>query len=463
MRSIKNRLALLFFALTLGAVGVMYGYVIPQLESTLRNEKLRTLAEYTRIYSDGIVVALRDGNANQINGAVARAAERASARVTLFAVSTGTRFQVYAQSDSTSEIDLAGRFEAIALRAARARLPIVGTETQPGADLAEAARPIVREGDRRVNYVVVYSLPLSDVQRNVALIRRQVIVAGAIALLVALLAGYFAARAIAERVRRLERAAERVAAGDFSTPIPVDSDDELGQLARAFDVMQRQVAQLDRARKQFIATASHELRTPLFSLSGFVELLTDEELDEETRKRFLAQLRVQVERLQKLAIDLLDLSKLEAGSLELRAEPTDVGALARDIAMEFTPALGTHDSHLEVRLAREGLQAVCDRERVAQIIRILVDNALTHTPSGTGIVVSARRADGEVVLAVSDDGPGIADGEIARIFEPFYTSDDARGSGLGLAIARELAEHMNGRLDVEAQPHGTTFTLELPA
>ena len=147
-----------------------------------------------------------------------------------------------------------------------------------------------------------------------------------------MLAGWLIARALAQRVKRLEKAAEQVAAGDFSRPIPVDSDDELGQLAVAFNDMQRQLAQLDRARKQFIATASHELRTPLFSLGGFVELLEDEELDEETRRRFLAQVRQQVDRLAKLSVDLLDLSRLEAGSLELRPEPVDLvraGALGQ--------------------------------------------------------------------------------------------------------------------------------------
>ena len=112
-----------------------------------------------------------------------------------------------------------------------------------------------------------------------------------------MLGGYLVARALARRVKRLELAAERVAAGDFSHPIPVESIDELGQLALAFNDMQRQLAQLDSARKRFIATASHELRTPIFSLGGFVELLQDEDLEDEERRAFLEQMRDQVERL----------------------------------------------------------------------------------------------------------------------------------------------------------------------
>jgi signal transduction histidine kinase len=227
--------------------------------------------------------------------------------------------------------------------------------------------------------------------------------------------------------------------------------------------MQGQLAQLDSARKRFIATASHELRTPIFSLGGFVELLQDEEIDEETRAQFLEQIAEQLARLRRLTAELLDLSRLEAGSLELRAEPTDVGDLAREVTQEFTPALTQHDSHLQLRLGRDPVRATCDRERVAQIMRILIDNALAHTPRGTDIFVSARRENGAVQLAVRDNGLGIHRTVMPRIFEPFFTSDDAQGSGLGLAIARELAERMEGRLAVESVPGRTTFTLELPS
>jgi two-component system OmpR family sensor kinase len=167
--------------------------------------------------------------------------------------------------------------------------------------------------------------------------------------------------------------------------------------------------------------------------------------------------------LRKLATELLDLSRLEAGSLELRAERTDIGALARQVTEEFTPALAQHDSHLRLRLRRDPIRAVCDRERVAQIMRILIDNALAHTPQGTDIFVSAEHANGNVRLAVQDNGLGIHRTVLPRIFEPFFTSDDAQGSGLGLAIARELAESMSGHLSVDTVPGRTTFTLELPS
>ena len=157
--------------------------------------------------------------------------------------------------------------------------------------------------------------------------------------------------------------------------------------------MQDQLARLDRARKQFIANASHELRTPIFSLGGFLELLADEDLDEETRRAFLEQIRGQVDRMRNLAVELLDLSRLEAGALELRPEPTDVGQLAREVAAEFTPAAAQHESDVTLDLRPEPIELDCDPERVAQVLRILLDNALRHTPPGTGVRVSAARGE----------------------------------------------------------------------
>jgi signal transduction histidine kinase len=301
------------------------------------------------------------------------------------------------------------------------------------------------------------------VEANVDLVRERIVAAGAIALVLALAAGWLLASRLSRRIKRLERTARRVARGDLSGRFVVDAADELGQLAVALDDMHRQLGQLDTARKRFIATASHELRTPIFSLGGFLELLQDEDMDAETREAFLTQVREQVERLKKLATDLLDLSKLEAGSLELRPEPTDLGVLAEAVVSEFGPRLARHESTLALRLAAGAVEAELDAERVAQIMRILIDNALTHTPPGTDMVVTAARKDGTLRLSVRDFGDGIKRQSLERLFEPFYSSGDGQGSGLGLAIARELAERMDGRLSVEAIAGRTTFTLELPA
>ena len=153
-----------------------------------------------------------------------------------------------------------------------------------------------------------------------------------------------------------------MARGRVIEPLPVTSKDEIGQLTDTFNGMQQQLWRVDVARKEFIATASHELRTPIFSLGGFVELLQDEDLDEETRREFLDTMSEQVARLQKLSVDLLDLSRLDSGSVELHTEPVDLAELTRSVAGEFHPRLAEHDTELVLDVPTEGPSASCDRE-----------------------------------------------------------------------------------------------------
>jgi two-component system OmpR family sensor kinase len=467
LRSIKYRLALLFFAITFVALAVVYIFVTPTLGTGLRTQKLRTLQIAAQAYSRRLQGSIAGGERrDEVARAVHHAAQVSNDRVTLLGVrsAAGGSLATSYIDDSAAEYpgERVGNLSfPIAQRVARERKLLTATESSPNGPVGEAAKPLFDHG--QVVGVAVFSGTLSDVERSVAEIRRRMLIAGALALALSLVAGYLLARAISLRVGRLEEAAWQVAEGDFSARFAVDSSDELGQLARALDSMQRQLAELDRARERFIATASHELRTPIFSIGGFLELIQDEELDEETRRQFVGQVRTQVERLGQLATGLLDLSRLEAGALELRSERVDLAEIAQMVAAEFIPALTQHDSELRQRLAQEPALALCDPERVAQILRVLIDNAIAHTPRGTGIIVSAVAGERETRVAVRDFGPGIAAAARERIFEPFYTSDDGQGAGLGLAIAHELAERMRGTLTVESTAGRTVFTLLLPA
>jgi len=309
--------------------------------------------------------------------------------------------------------------------------------------------------------VAVVSTSLADVDDTVALVRRQILIAGSIALVAALGAGWLAARAHAKRLARLEAAAQKLAEGDFSTPMPDEGQDEVGQLASTFNEMQQRLARLDSARKEFIANASHELRTPIFSLGGFVELLDEDEPDPAVRAEFVNTMREQIARLTKLTADLLDLSKLDADVMEVSTDEVDLGSVARAVTDEFAPIASRHGSEVAVHTT-EAAVAMADPDRVAQIIRILLDNALTHTPEGTSISITSQRRDGAATLAVADDGPGLAPHDRNRVFDRFYTGDRVSGSGLGLAIARELATRMHGELVVESRRGRTRFELELP-
>ena len=175
----------------------------------------------------------------------------------------------------------------------------------------------------------------------------------------------------------------------FDEPVVDTGQDEVGELARAFERMRRRLAQLDHARREFIANASHELRTPVFSLGGFLELLDDEELDEETRREFLTTMREQVQRLEKLATELLDLSRLDAGHIDLDRAAVALDEVARTAAAEFAAVALQSGHDLEVD-ARRSVLAIADEQRLLQIARILLENALVHTPGGTRVRIEVR-------------------------------------------------------------------------
>jgi signal transduction histidine kinase len=458
LRSLRNKLALLFFGIVALALGLVFFLVVPQLRSSLEDQQLDDLERAARATGPQLERAQeRAIPAAELDELVRAVADAAGAQVTLLGVQAGDDVLFYSISDSRAE-RLQELPDAGAAEAFETRAPVRVTANFNGEDSAQVARPL--PGPRP--WIAVYSRSLDDVADTVGLVRRRVLGAGAAALLIALLGGYLVAGRLGRRVQRLEHAAQEVAAGRFVPSLPIDAEDELGQLTRAFNEMQGKLERVDRARREFIANASHELRTPIFSLGGFVELLHDEELDPSAREEFLQAIAEQVERLQKLATDLLDLSRLDAGSLELTPEPVDLAELAGSVAREFVPALDAHGSRLALEIEPGRVEAVCDPDRVAQIMRILLDNALRHTPPGTDVEITAGRSNGQVRLAVADSGPGLEDSARRHAFERFFTADGASGSGLGLAIAKELAERMDGGITLSSRPGRTVFTLDLP-
>jgi len=451
-RTVGARLSLALLGVVALVLGLVYLIVVPSLKSRLIDNRLNDLA-----HAKHALVAEYKLNATDF---YSNAADSTNARVVLMSV--------FSQSPSTvvtpEQSSLPGRSvqaftdDPVAVRAARTSHLERGTVSRGNGEFAEVAFPI------GTGNVLLLSAPLHDALADVDAVQRRLLLAGGLALIVALLIGYGAARLFARRIRRLERAAGRIAGGHFDEPVADRSADELGELSRAFDRMRIRLSGLDHARREFVANASHELRTPLFSLGGFLELMEDEELDEATRREFLDTMAGQVRRLTKLADDLLDLSRLDAGRLQVETQPVDLGELAGAAVNEFAGVALASEHPLEYA-ANGGAAARGDPQRVMQIVRILLDNALAHTPPGTPVEVAVHRADGRAEISVADGGPGIKDEDRAELFERFYRGEStkASGSGLGLAIAKELAALMGGEIEVESRPGRTVFSVVLPA
>ena len=451
---IRVRLALALAAIVAGALGTAYAIVVPSLERQLVDARLDQLEARAVRQAEFF-----PENRLEWQDAVERFAAATNARVVVFTVLSLEPPTLTVVEDSRrSERSRDVADNPTALRAVASGKVARDRVTDASGDFAEVAVPVDQE------IVILFRTSLADSLATVRLVQRRLLFATAFALALALALGLTAAGMLARRLRRLEAAADRIASGDFDAPIVDRGDDEIGQLAVGFDRMRVRLAQLDNARKEFVANASHELRTPLFSLGGFLELLADEELDEATRREFLATMQGQVERLSRLSTNLLDLSRVDAGQLTVVEEPVDLAHIARMIVSELEPVRAASGHSLEVD-ADDPVWAVGDSERVLQVARALVVNALVHTPPGTAVVVRARVEKGAAELSVEDAGGGIAPEYQEAVFERFYRVEGgmASGSGLGLSIGRELARLMQGSVRLESHPGRTVVTLELHA
>jgi two-component system OmpR family sensor kinase len=458
LRSVGTRLSLALLAIVAGGLAFVYLLVVPPLEERLVDGK------FDQLEAVGVPIALElrqlQPGVEEID-VLQRAAAGTNARGLIVAPLERGRLSVLEDS-SQSELPSPYETDPVALRAFDLGEPVRGTVERGGERFAEVAVPYFTQGEAQA---LVLAAPVREQLETVDLVERRLRIAGVLALLGAVLLGYGGSWLFARRLRRLEHAAERIAAGQFDEPVVDRGKDEIGELAAAFERMRRRLAQLDHARREFVANASHELRTPLFSIAGSLELLADEELDEQMRNEFVETMREQVERLSRLAADLLDLSRLDAGRIVAEAEPVELDAVARTLSEEFRAVAQARDHTLEVVNGAEGVRAVGDEQWILRAGRALVENALVHTPPGTTVRLRVSRDGDAARLWVEDDGPGIPSEHVGQVFDRFYRVEGARasGSGLGLAIARELAELMGGTVDVVSANGRTAFAVVLPA
>jgi len=293
------------------------------------------------------------------------------------------------------------------------------------------------------------------------------LVCGVIAGLLSLGMIQLLARGMTSPLRDMASATRAMARGEYDRRVIESSRDEVGELARAFNRMAAELAEVDRMRKDLIANVSHELRTPLTALQATLENIVDgvAPADQAT----LQTMHTQTQRLGRLVEQLLDLSRLESGSVPLNLQPFAVKPMLEQTVREskLSPDRG---DRIAIRLAVEpsDLVIVGDAERVHQVVTNILNNALRHSPSDGSIEVMARTNPDGVRIEVSDEGPGIPAEEAGRVFERFYRSDQARtsrdgGSGLGLAIAKWIVDMHGGDIRAEPPtPRGCRMVVTLP-
>ena len=295
------------------------------------------------------------------------------------------------------------------------------------------------------------------------------VVASGVALAVAFLMAYLAARRVVQAVRLLSAGSLAIAQGHYQRRLPETGQDELAELARNFNRMALTLADTEASRTELITNVAHELRTPLSALQGYAEALRDGVLPpEHASKAILRETRA----MERLASDLSLVSQVEAGTLTLQPGSVEVGSLLDAARERFGLLAEARRLQLVIQPAPPSLRVQADPERAAQVMANLLSNALNYTPAGGRVEVRAQAVPGGVMIEVQDTGPGLAADDQTRIFERFYRADLSRsrslsaggGSGVGLTIARGLARAMHGDVIVASTVgEGSTFTLTLPA
>ena len=584
-RSVKNWLTVLILALVALAMVVAWVYVVPPLLGRLDKQKLLDERGNAKIISETVSDWVTfDPESGQtvitdrasLETIVRRLSLQLGARVVVL---TRDKAKKYDSGEGGFEEFFVGDYPIVEEALASGEVVQAVVTTGDGRFAATAVPLFAEGGTDTVSAVVLTIASLADVDKAVDAVQGQLFFALVLALGVSLVLGYLVSFFIARRLKRIELSAEAIATGDLTAKVPDAHEDEIGQLAGAFNTMAERLrnafaqvenerdrvevllndlsegviglssegkitianpaagellggpsvlgsdldkafpvdvaeawresrrhgtveatvfvhgdrtleattypvgsgadftsiivlrdvtarARLDRARRDLIANASHEFKTPLFSLAGSLELIDEGGLSPEEQRDFLQIMRQQIDRLSNLAVSMLDLSRVEAGSFELHYEEVELAAVARSVLDEFQ-AQGQASGVALVLEGGQGDTAWSDEQRLAQILRALVDNAVKFSPPGSTVRVTAAADAETATLVVRDNGPGIPDGELPHVFERFHRGRQERastsGAGLGLSIARELTELLGGQISAASRDgEGATFTVRLP-
>ncbi|NIP25546.1 MAG: HAMP domain-containing protein [Phycisphaerae bacterium] len=331
-------------------------------------------------------------------------------------------------------------------------------------------------GDGDVLGVVRFAMPLSEVQLETRAIYRAVLFGAAAALVIALTIAYFVSKSMTSPIREMKEIAQRLASGDFSRKVRIKNKDELGELAKSLNTMagelqakMENLERMDRVRTDFVANVSHELKTPLTLIKGYIETLEDKAIkDTEKAGKFISIIKDHTNRLSNIIDDLLSLSELELSRDSIEKSEFDLQNLMDDIALGFGHVLTARHQKLTIESQGQDFKIEADRDKIEQVFVNLIDNAIKYTEDGGQIRICLVQQNGELFVTVEDNGIGIQEEHLDRVFERFYRVDKGRsrqlgGTGLGLGIAKHIVLAHKGEIRIESDTgKGTKVFVTLP-
>ncbi|AST07772.1 two-component sensor histidine kinase [Anoxybacillus flavithermus] len=319
----------------------------------------------------------------------------------------------------------------------------------------------------RLMGILYLYVPLASIEDVLKRIQAFLMIGGSLFLLITVFVGRKIAMHFTKPLQHMQQAAYRVSQGDFSAQVNVEAEDEIGQLAKAFNQMAHALAKEDERKKEFLANVSHELRTPLSYVKGYSEALLDGVIKEEAQqKKYVRLIHREASRMQRLVRDLLDLAQLE-GTYPLVRTPFSIAQLVEETIEKYEPMLQEKNIRLLLDLDHD-LIVDGDPDRIEQVLQNVLDNALRYTPSFGTISLRAVNKQPMCELIIADSGCGMSKEDIERLGERFFRADRSRsrehgGTGLGIAIVKQIIKLHGGSIRFESeQGKGTTVYMELP-
>ena len=285
---------------------------------------------------------------------------------------------------------------------------------------------------------------------------RTIILASLWVMIASFVAIYFITEKIVDPLRRMSYATKQFAAGKFDVRIEVDGEDEIAELASAFNGMAQSLAEIENTRSSFIASVSHDLRTPMTSISGFIDGILDGAIPPEKHKYYLGVIGQEVRRLSRLVSQLLDISRMEAGNRKFEKTPFDINEMAMFILLSFESRIEQKKLDVEVKVPDGKLYVYSDKDAINQVIYNICENAVKFSAEGGKYRLTVSDEGSFVRVSVYNDGIGIAPEDLPHIFDRFYKSDKSRGLdktgvGLGLYICSTIMDHLGEKIYVESE------------
>lgn len=315
--------------------------------------------------------------------------------------------------------------------------------------------------------VITTSLPIEPINETIHILKRQLLNISLILIVVSVLIGTFFSRFFLRPIRKLNQSVNALAAGDMETRVDVDTSDEIGELSGNFNKMAEQLSKVDRLRKDLVANVSHELRTPLGLIRGYAEMSKDiHRNDPQNREENLDIIIEESERLGRMVDEMLDMSRIQSGNMDLWQEDIDIMELAQSAVNKYSIMAEDKNIQLSVMGAKESFYVWADRRRMEQVFHNLVSNAIAHTNSGNVDIVLTEKKN-VLRVDIRDTGVGIPADQIEHIWDRYYKINSSNraigGSGIGLSITKAIFEAHDIKFGVESTPgRGSDFYFEIP-